>query len=105
MPWAEECTSHAVRSSPTEAPVIRPSTRRITALRDNSTTVILSMAVHLISSGLDAIEIPIKNQVRPEAISQGLLSYQINIRVKSVSCEGLPLDSCSSSQDAQTTTS
>src|SRR5580693_2543379 len=44
--------SHALRSSSTEEPVIRPSTRRVTALLDDSTTVTLSIAVHLISLDL-----------------------------------------------------
>jgi hypothetical protein len=61
-----------VRSSSTEEPVIRPSTRRVTALRDDSTTVILSIAVHLISFVLNnAIHMPMKNQARPEAILKG----------------------------------
>jgi hypothetical protein len=71
---ATACTSHARRSSSTEEPVIRPSTRRVTALFDDSTTVTLSIAVHLISSApglLDLIKqltCPSQNLARSEPL-------------------------------------
>ena len=52
-----------LRSSSTEEPVIRPSTRRVTLLLDDSTTVTLSIATHL--SPLDLIKqltCPSRNQ-------------------------------------------
>src|SRR6202034_1882112 len=65
---AKVCTSHALRSSSTEEPVIRPSTRRFTALLDDSTTVTLTIAIH-ISSELDkAIDMPFTRSGRVGAI-------------------------------------
>jgi hypothetical protein len=89
---AKVCTSQVLRSSATEDPVIRPSTRRVTAFLDDSTTVTLSIAVHPISYGLDkAIDMPFRKPGHDLSDLPGPTeSTRANIYLESVSCEGSP---------------